>query len=104
MSATPRHDSEVAAELGYSVRYIRVVLDKTPHSHLLKGRERFLLPHHEAILIKALENQPCRLDLSGRAKGAFKPTASEERSREGALKKALELATGKRQTASSRNG
>jgi hypothetical protein len=44
---TLRHDTEIAAELGCNVRWLRSkILDVTPGSHLRKGRERYLLPRH----------------------------------------------------------
>jgi hypothetical protein len=54
---TPEPDTSVAGRLGIGVRLIRRVLDATPHSHIRKGRQRLLLPHHVTILLAALGNQ-----------------------------------------------
>ncbi len=104
MSDRPRHDSDVAAELGYGVRFFRRILDATPGSHLLKGRERYLLPRHVEVAIKALENAPCRSSSTRPAKEASRRTSRAEPSREDVWRKALELATGKPQSASSQRG
>ena len=98
----PRHDSEVAAELGYGIRFFRRILDATPGSHLLKGRERYLLPRHVEVAIKALENAPCRSASTRPAKEASQRISRAEPSREDVWRKALELATGRQQSGVSR--
>lgn len=89
------HDSEVAELLGFNIRKFREVLDSTPRSHIKNGRQRYLLPRHIDVVIKAMENTPCRSNSSPQAKGKATNTSSRAgRSKASGLNEALKLASG----------